>query len=116
MFIGSLPYGIFNISTMVNVNMRSNSLSGEMPNDVCSNENPKLKRIILNNNQLLGSIPPNIGNCRELEEIWLNDNNISGSIPLEIGGLSKLEFLSLSTNGLTGMAVFLLECVIFRIN
>ncbi|XP_047961854.1 LRR receptor-like serine/threonine-protein kinase EFR [Salvia hispanica] len=102
MFIGSLPYGIFNISTMVNVNMRSNSLSGEMPNDVCSNENPKLKRIILNNNQLLGSIPPNIGNCRELEEIWLNDNNISGSIPLEIGDLSKLEFLSLSTNGLTG--------------
>ncbi|XP_057785174.1 putative receptor-like protein kinase At3g47110 [Salvia miltiorrhiza] len=99
---GSIPYGIFNISSMVEINFRNNSLYGELPNDICSNANPKLKRLVLGSNLLFGRIPPNIGNCRELEQLWLIGNNFSGSIPSEIGKLNMLTVLSLSLNRLTG--------------
>ena len=114
--MGTLPRGIFNISSLVYLNMKLNGLSGEIPNDMCGNENPKLKRIIMDNNQLLGRIPPNIGKCKELEEIWLSSNELSGSVPIEIGSLSKLKVISFSTNRLTGMAVFLSAHVIFFSN
>jgi len=58
--------------------------------------------LILEGNQLTGSIPPEIGNLTNLTHLYLRDNQLTGSIPSEIGNLTNLTYLSLSANQLTG--------------
>ncbi|WP_421869440.1 leucine-rich repeat domain-containing protein [Marinoscillum sp.] len=52
----------------------------------------------LQNNNLNGTIPFEIGDLDSLEYIEFNDNYITGSIPSEIGNLTKLNSLSLGAN------------------
>ena len=56
----------------------------------------------LPNNDLTGTIPPELGNLARLT--WLNftSNDLTGAIPPEIGGLDALRILFLGDNGLTG--------------
>ena len=56
----------------------------------------------LYNNQLTGSIPPEIGNLTNLTGLGLYDNQLTGEIPSEIGNLTNLTSLILSGNQLTG--------------
>ena len=56
----------------------------------------------LGNNQLTGSIPPEIGNLTNLTYLGLYLNQLTGSIPPEIGNLTNLTWLDLGNNGLTG--------------
>ena len=58
--------------------------------------------LFLNNNQLTGSIPPEIGNLTNLTSLYLYDNQLTGSIPSEIGNLTKLTGLYLFYNQITG--------------
>ena len=58
--------------------------------------------LILEGNQLIGSIPPEIGNLSNLTYLSLRSNQLTGSIPSEIGNLTNLNFLYLGSNGLTG--------------
>ena len=57
----------------------------------------------LYNNQLTGSIPPEIGNLTNLTYMNLGSNQLTGSIPSEIGNLTNLYGLSLRYNQLTGI-------------
>ena len=59
----------------------------------------RVKNLVLNNNQLKGSVPPEIGNFRALQRLSLNANQIQGISP-QIGQLSNLEALSLYGNQL----------------
>jgi hypothetical protein len=56
----------------------------------------------LENNQLTGSIPTELGNLTNLEELWLSYNQLTGSIPSELGNLGNLTLLNLNSNQLTG--------------
>ena len=56
----------------------------------------------LQDNQLTGEIPPEIGNLTNLTGLLLYDNQLTGTIPTEIGNLTNLEVLYLSDNQLTG--------------
>ena len=56
----------------------------------------------LQDNQLTGEIPPEIGNLTHLTGLLLYDNQLTGTIPTEIGNLTNLEVLYLSDNQLTG--------------
>ena len=56
----------------------------------------------LYNNQLTGSIPPEIGNLTNLTYLNLGINQLTGSIPPEIGNLTNLVQLGLYENQLTG--------------
>jgi len=56
----------------------------------------------IGNNQLTGSIPPEIGNLTNLTGLWLYGNELSGEIPPEIGNLTNLSYLDLFNNHLTG--------------
>lgn len=67
---------------------------------VCVNN--RVVKIHMDNNQLTGSLPVEIGDIDFLGFLSLNFNALSGAIPAEIGYLSSLAFLSLSLNDITG--------------
>ena len=50
----------------------------------------------LNNNQLTGEIPKEIGKLMNLKELYLDNNQLTGEIPKEIGKLMNLNELYLS--------------------
>jgi len=62
-----------------------------------------VSEISLSDNNLNGTIPPEIGNLPALESLSLSYNQyLSGNIPAEIGKLTKLEYLNLSIDNLSG--------------
>ena len=61
-----------------------------------------INSIDIQNNQLVGSIPKEIGNLTNLNELWLDFNQLSGTLPTEIGNLTKLERLALYNNKISG--------------
>ena len=61
-----------------------------------------LKDVQLENNQLNGSLPSEIGNCLRLEKLEVPDNLLTGQLPSSMGGLEKLSSLILDRNNFTG--------------
>ena len=59
-------------------------------------------RLIMESNNLAGSIPAELGNLPALNDLRLNSNNLTGSIPAELGNLTALSILNLFDNNLTG--------------
>ena len=57
----------------------------------------------MDENQLSGSIPSQLGNLGNLESLSLYSNQLTGSIPTTLGNLTKLEWLNLSENKLNGV-------------
>jgi Leucine-rich repeat (LRR) protein len=62
----------------------------------------KLTYLTLNENQLSGSIPPELGKLTNIVELNLESNRLSGSIPPELGKLANLKELLLGSNQLSG--------------
>ena len=58
--------------------------------------------LYLNDNNLSGVVPADLGKLSELRELDLNSNLLSGSIPAELSSLSQLQTLNLQNNTLTG--------------
>ncbi|MCY4646117.1 MAG: hypothetical protein OXE73_04505 [Gammaproteobacteria bacterium] len=56
----------------------------------------------LDDNDLTGPIPPELGNLTRLTNLEFDDNNLAGPIPAELGNLAELTNLELNGNGLTG--------------
>jgi len=91
--------------TVVNGNVTelsliNNNLIGTIPSEL--GNLPSLTSLNLRSNQLTGSIPSNIGNLLNLDLLYLWGNQLTGSIPPELGNLTNLRFLHLSGNQLTG--------------
>ncbi len=61
-----------------------------------------VRRIDLDYNTLTGGLPRELGNLPDLELLYLTDNQLSGAIPAELGNLRNLKSLYLSYNMLTG--------------
>ena len=78
----------------------NNNLVGTIPKELGQLSN--LKVLNLYDNQLAGSIPPELGQLTRLNLLSLWNNELTGSIPAELGQLSNLEELNLSGNKLTG--------------
>lgn len=62
----------------------------------------KVYYIDLQNNNLKGHIPNEIGNLKDLEFIWLNDNELTGTIPNTFFRNEKLRSVFLQNNKLEG--------------
>ena len=58
--------------------------------------------LTLENNNLTGRIPPELGGLSRLEALWLDFNGLTGPIPAELGNPSRLVELFLNSNDLTG--------------
>jgi Leucine-rich repeat (LRR) protein len=65
-------------------------------------DDTRVDRVLLNNNNLNGTIPAEIGNLTALRTLSLNNNQLSGPIPTELGNLSGLQELYLHWNTLNG--------------
>jgi len=77
-----------------------NNLSGTLPAELANL--PALEFISMYGNSLTGEIPPALGNLSNLLSLVLNNNQLSGNIPPELGDLSALSELQLEVNQLTG--------------
>ena len=80
--------------------LQDNQLTGPIPPELGSLAN--LGWLYLDGNQLTGSIPPELGNMTNLRELRLNDNQITGDIPTEFVNLINLGTLGLGGNQLSG--------------
>ena len=62
----------------------------------------RVTELDLFDNQLTGTVPPELGNLSSLTELLLDNNQLTGSIPAALGNLARLGVLGLSGNQLTG--------------
>ena len=62
----------------------------------------RVKRLVLVEDSLTGTLPPELGRLDGLEYLWLGYNQLTGEIPAALGGLSNLKSLTLNQNRLTG--------------
>ncbi|MEJ2627286.1 MAG: T9SS type A sorting domain-containing protein [bacterium] len=84
---------------VTDINLSSNNLVGTIPSDLGNLTN--LTFLNLGNNQISNTIPSEIGSLMNLEKLYLYGNQFKGTIPPEIGNLAKLTHLNLSFNQLT---------------
>ena len=60
----------------------------------------RVTRLSLEDNNLAGELPPEVGNLGSLEQVFLDANSLTGAIPPELGRLARLDWLGLSGNKL----------------
>ncbi|CAL5002727.1 unnamed protein product [Urochloa decumbens] len=83
------------------IDLGSNALDGEIMPDLCS-QLPSLRKLLLPNNYLIGTVPPSLGSCSNLESVDLSFNLLIGQIPTEVLLLPKLVDLVMWANNLSG--------------
>ena len=94
-------YGITCVNgDVAGISLNSNNLVGTIPSELGNLTN--LTALSLSSNQLSGAIPAGLGNLTNLTNLWLYGNQLSGAIPSELGNLTNLTNLYLSDNQLTG--------------
>ncbi len=99
-FPGVIPSWLFQLNTLVSLNLNGNDLSGAIPSNI--GQLQSLRGLILNWNDLDGNIPVELGQLQNLTDLELFGNELSGAIPLELAQLQNLRFLDLSYNQLSG--------------
>lgn len=93
---------MFNSSSLQNLALGFNNLTGILPSNVCQGL-PNLRLLYLYVNDLSGEMPNVWHYCKELEELILSFNNFDkGHMPADIGNLPKLQSLYLISNNLEG--------------
>lgn len=96
---GSIPANLS--ANLVRLRLGSNKLSGRIPSSslgVLQN----LTYLEVDNNELFGTIPPELSLCINLTLLDLSHNNLTGLIPVELGNISNLHVLNLQQNNLVG--------------
>ena len=78
----------------------NNNLVGTIPPEL--GNLTSLKILQLSINHLTGTIPSSLGNLRNLDKLLLDNNQLTGSIPPELGKLTVMTELFLDHNVLTG--------------
>jgi gliding motility-associated-like protein/uncharacterized delta-60 repeat protein len=92
---------------VTDISLPGNNLIGSLPAEI--GDLPMLEGLDLGANQLSGSIPPEIGNLTNLIGLNLAINQLDGFLPPELGNLASLEVLNLSFNNFNGTPPIELE-------
>ncbi len=82
------------------IDLRTNNLVGILPPEI--GDLSQLTWLVVNGNQLSGAIPPEIGNLIELEYLYLQYNAFTDTIPSQIGNLQKCIRFFAGMNQLSG--------------
>jgi len=97
--VGELPSEISSLSSLQNLHLYENTLTGNLLNEnVCTD----LEILDLSKNELTGTIAFMSKACEKLTSLKLANNRFSGSLPLALKSLTKLQILDLNSNKLTG--------------
>ncbi|KAL3597043.1 hypothetical protein D5086_008680 [Populus alba] len=99
-FPGILFEKCHGLNTMI-VNVSSNKMSGQIP----ANMGPmcrSLKLLDASKNQIMGTIPPSVGDLVSLVSLDMSWNLLHGSIPSSLSHIRGLKYLSLAGNGING--------------
>jgi len=75
-------------------------LTGTIPPEIALLSN--LETLRISTNQLTGPIPPELGNLSNLEALDLSYNQLTANLPPEMGNLTNLRVLNLEHNQLSG--------------
>ncbi len=84
-----------------NANWLSNRPLSEW-HGVTTNGHGEVTTIVLDGNNLTGSLPAELGNLGSLTRLALNRNGLSGAIPSQLGSLPNLSIIGLARNQLSG--------------
>ncbi|KAK3013350.1 hypothetical protein RJ639_008343 [Escallonia herrerae] len=103
---GNVPLSLSNCTQLRVLDLSSNEFLGTLPSGFCSSKSPSfssaLERLLLANNYLTGTVPSELGNCRNLKTIDFSFNNLAGPIPMEIWTLPNILDVIMWANNLTG--------------
>ncbi|XP_076923015.1 putative leucine-rich repeat receptor-like serine/threonine-protein kinase At3g14840 [Bidens hawaiensis] len=97
---GVLSPELVNLPYLRSIDFAYNYLSGTIPPEWGPSKH--LEDISVLGNRLTGPIPPELGNVTTLTRLDFEANQLSGAIPSELGRLINLKSLMLSSNMLTG--------------
>ncbi|KAG6479122.1 hypothetical protein ZIOFF_062583 [Zingiber officinale] len=135
LFSGPFPAAALLIPNLLYLDLRFNSFSGELPDDIFEkpldaiflNDNHFQGRIpaslwastasviTLANNHFSGDIPPTFGsymiNYSGVRELLLLNNDLTGCIPDAVGFLGAIQVLDLSFNSLSGHVPSSVSCL-----
>jgi len=90
----------YDIESTTMILLNNQGLTGSIPPEIGCLTN--LAILSLSDNQLKGEIPTEIWEMTNLTHLILYVNQLTGEIPIEIGNLTSLTTLNLSNNQLTG--------------
>ncbi len=85
---------------VVELALAKNNLVGEIPPEL--GQLDALTGLYLFDNRLEGEIPPELGQLGQLQALDLENNNLSGPLPPELGDLKNLQYMILSANYIHG--------------
>ncbi|CAL4889196.1 unnamed protein product [Urochloa decumbens] len=98
---GSIPREIFLISTLSDyMHIQNNQLTGKLPIELGNLKN--LGALDFSANQISGDIPVSLGECQMLQYLNASHNNLQGTIPLSVEQMKGLLVIDLSYNNLSG--------------
>ncbi|RVW88353.1 putative LRR receptor-like serine/threonine-protein kinase [Vitis vinifera] len=96
---GSLS-GMIGTSPILNKLLQNNNISGPIPTELGTL--PRLQTLDLSNNRFAGAVPASLGQLSNLHYLRLNNNSLSGAFPVSLAKIPQLAFLDLSYNNLSG--------------
>ncbi|KAK4802913.1 hypothetical protein SAY86_001116 [Trapa natans] len=88
------------LSQVVNLNLQTRNLVGSIPPQLGNLS--ALRHLNLRNNNLSGELPPELFRIKGLQSLVLSGNSLSGRFPPGIGGLGSIKSLRLNNNRFSG--------------
>lgn len=85
---------------VVELDLENNNIVGAIPTELGSLS--ELIYLNLTSNKFTGELPEEIGNLLKLEYLWLGDNLLSGSLPTSINDLASLKSIIFDGNNFSG--------------
>lgn len=89
------------LGEVTGLDLQENNLAGTIPPELAQFD--KLETLHLGTNELTGNIPSELVELQNLSYLYLGWNRLTGSVPSELVHLENLTFLHLGYNRLTGI-------------
>ncbi|XP_061341541.1 leucine-rich repeat receptor protein kinase HPCA1-like [Gastrolobium bilobum] len=100
---GPIPAKLFNSKMILeHVLLDSNQLTGSIPSTVSLVSTLEVVRF--DRNQLSGGVPSNFNNLGQLSELYLSQNKLNGSLP-DLTGMNRLTYVDLSNNSFNSSGI-----------